>query len=101
MQMQRVCFRQQSNGFGKDSEAVPLPVTIVCRNIQFAALSRRFPTSPCQVSLLNHQSAESVVHAVWAFPARWEIESDMMADYATDLSEQDMADLAAYYATLE
>ena len=28
-------------------------------------------------------------------------ESDMMADYATDLSEQDMADLAAYYATLE
>jgi cytochrome c553 len=25
----------------------------------------------------------------------------MMADYAGDLSEQDMADLAAYYATLE
>jgi len=28
-----------------------------------------------------------------------EDESGMMADYATDLSEQDMADLAAYYAT--
>ena len=27
--------------------------------------------------------------------------SGMMADYAVDLSEQDMADLAAYYATLE
>lgn len=27
-------------------------------------------------------------------------ESEMMADYATDLSEQDMADLAAYYASL-
>ncbi|MEJ2382957.1 MAG: c-type cytochrome [Xanthomonadales bacterium] len=27
--------------------------------------------------------------------------SDMMADYASDLSEQDMADLAAYYATLK
>ena len=30
-----------------------------------------------------------------------EDESGMMADYAVDLSEQDMADLAAYYATLE
>jgi cytochrome c553 len=29
-----------------------------------------------------------------------EDESEMMADYATDLSEQDMADLAAYYASL-
>ena len=29
-----------------------------------------------------------------------EDESGMMADYAVDLSEQDMADLAAYYATL-
>ncbi len=29
-----------------------------------------------------------------------EDESGMMADYATDLSEQDMADLAAYYVTL-
>jgi len=29
-----------------------------------------------------------------------EDESGMMADYAGDLSEQDMADLAAYYATL-
>ena len=29
-----------------------------------------------------------------------EDESGMMADYAADLSEQDMADLAAYYATL-
>jgi cytochrome c553 len=29
-----------------------------------------------------------------------EDESGMMADYATDLSEQDMADLAAYYLTL-
>ncbi len=28
------------------------------------------------------------------------IESEDMADYAADLSEQDMADLAAYYATL-
>jgi len=27
-------------------------------------------------------------------------ESEMMADYATGLSEQDMADLAAYYASL-
>jgi cytochrome c553 len=27
--------------------------------------------------------------------------SGMMADYAADLSEQDMMDLAAYYATLE
>jgi cytochrome c553 len=30
-----------------------------------------------------------------------EDESGMMADYAVDLSEQDMADLAAYYATLK
>jgi cytochrome c553 len=30
-----------------------------------------------------------------------EDESGMMADYATDLSEQDMADLAAYYASLQ
>ena len=30
-----------------------------------------------------------------------EDESEMMADYAVDLSEQDMADLAAYYATLK
>jgi cytochrome c553 len=29
-----------------------------------------------------------------------EDESEMMADYATGLSEQDMADLAAYYASL-
>jgi len=29
-----------------------------------------------------------------------EDESGMMADYAADLSEQDMADLAAYYASL-
>lgn len=29
-----------------------------------------------------------------------EDESGMMADYATGLSEQDMADLAAYYASL-
>jgi len=29
-----------------------------------------------------------------------EDESGMMADYVTDLSDQDMADLAAYYATL-
>ena len=29
-----------------------------------------------------------------------EDESGMMADYAAGLSEQDMADLAAYYATL-
>jgi len=29
-----------------------------------------------------------------------EDESEMMADYATDLSAQDMADLAAYYASL-
>ena len=29
-----------------------------------------------------------------------EDESGMMADYAGELSEQDMADLAAYYATL-
>ena len=27
--------------------------------------------------------------------------SEMMADYAADLGEQDMADLAAYYATLD
>ena len=30
-----------------------------------------------------------------------EDESGMMADYATGLSEQDMADLAAYYASLK
>ena len=30
-----------------------------------------------------------------------EDESGMMADYAADLSEQDMADLAAYYASLK
>ena len=30
-----------------------------------------------------------------------EDESGMMADYAADLSEQDMADLAAYYAALK
>ena len=30
-----------------------------------------------------------------------EDESGMMADYASALSEQDMADLAAYYATLK
>lgn len=30
-----------------------------------------------------------------------EDESGMMADYAVDLSEQDMADLAAYYASLK
>lgn len=29
-----------------------------------------------------------------------EDESDMMADYAADLSEQDMTDLAAYYKSL-
>ena len=29
-----------------------------------------------------------------------EDESGMMADYAADLSEQDMADLAAYYAAM-
>lgn len=29
-----------------------------------------------------------------------EDEDEMMIDYVTDLSEQDMADLAAYYATL-
>jgi cytochrome c553 len=29
-----------------------------------------------------------------------EDESGMMADYAVDLSEQDMADLAAYYKSL-
>jgi len=28
------------------------------------------------------------------------VESDDMVDYAADLSDQDMADLAAYYATL-
>lgn len=28
-------------------------------------------------------------------------ESGMMADFATELSDQDMADLAAYYATLK
>ena len=28
------------------------------------------------------------------------LESEDMADYVADLSEQDMADLAAYYATL-
>jgi cytochrome c553 len=30
-----------------------------------------------------------------------EDESGMMADYASELSEQDMADVAAYYATLK
>ena len=30
-----------------------------------------------------------------------EDESGMMADYAADLSEQDMADLAAYYASMK
>ena len=30
-----------------------------------------------------------------------EDESGMMADYASELSEQDMADLAAYYASLK
>jgi len=30
-----------------------------------------------------------------------EDESGMMADYAADLSEQDMADLAAYFASLK